>query len=370
LVKPVHFPSTPVPSHQPCTTAFITGMGLLTPLGNSAPHNWQALLAGAHITDHARIDSPATSRATQFALRAAREALADAGSPSLDDTALIVGTSKGPVEDWLASSVATSSSCDFGLGAIANHLARTLYIPGPRLTVSTACSSGLHALIRGAMVIQSGEASRVLVVATEASVHPLFIGSFERLGILPPTGFGCRPFDLDRRGFVMSEAAAAVVLDARPAPGSVAIDRFAMAADASHLTRNSDDALPLKACLRRVIASDPVDLVHAHGTATPHNDSTELAVLEDCFTGAPVAPHLYSHKGAIGHSLGAAGLVSVVLNVLAHRHGTIPPNVQTRNPMPTARVKLEPVTVTRPVRRSIAVAAGFGGQIAAVSLST
>jgi 3-oxoacyl-[acyl-carrier-protein] synthase II len=343
-------------------TSHITGIGLVTCLGGSARQTWDALIAGRYITDHARIDLKGGSRASHLAIRAAREAIASAASPSLPE-AVIVGTSKGAVENWI-----NWGSCEIGLGSIASDLARELGVAGPNLTISTACSSGLHALIRGAMMIEAGEASRVLVVATEASVDPLFIGSFERLGILPPPGFGCRPFDRSRRGFVMSEAAAAVILHAESSSQSVAVEKYQMAADAAHLTRNSDEARPLRHCLRQVAGDEEIDLIHAHGTGTEHNDATELAAFER--VNGTGKPHVYSHKGALGHSLGAAGLVSVVLNVLSHRHALIPPNVQTRDPLPTTRLTICANPVHRSVRRSLAVAAGFGGQIAAVALVT
>jgi len=343
-------------------TPHITGIGLITGLGGTARQTWDALIAGRYICDHARMDLEGGSRASRLAIKAAREAIASAASPSLPE-AVIVGTSKGAVEDWI-----NGDSCQLGLGSIASDLAREVGIAGPIMTISTACSSGLHALIRGAMMIEAGEVSRILVVATEASVHPLFIGSFERLGILPPPGFGCRPFDRSRRGFVMSEAAAAVILEAQPSPESIAVEKFAMAADATHITRNSDEAAPLKHCLRRVAGDDGIDLIHAHGTATEHNDATELAAFEQVFGAGK--PHVYSHKGALGHSLGAAGLVSIVLNVLAHRNGMIPPNIQTREPLPAQNVILSITPVQRSIRRSIVIAAGFGGQIAAIGLTT
>ena len=81
-------------------------------------------------------------------------------------------------------------------------------LDGPALTISAACASGLHALIRATMMIRGGEADRVLVVAAEASVSPIFLGSFRRMGVLPAEGVGCRPFDQARDGFLMSEAAA------------------------------------------------------------------------------------------------------------------------------------------------------------------
>ena len=266
--------------------AHITGVGLVTPLGSSAPRTWDSMLAGSFIPDHARIELASDlnlPRVSRLAIQAAKEAVESSDHHSPGDMALVVGTSKGPVESWLASHSKTSNPHDFGLSAIAVHLARTLEISGPRLTVSTACASGLHALMRGAIMIQTGEASRVLVVAAEASVHPMFIASFQRLGILPPPGVGCRPFDRDRQGFLMSEAAAAVVLESDPSPGSIAIDRVAMGADATHLTRNSDDAMPLRKCIEHVVGSSPIDLVHAHGTGTAHNDATELAALEQVF---------------------------------------------------------------------------------------
>ena len=100
-----------------------------------------------------------------------------------------------------------------GLAQIADELGSGLALRGPRLTVSAACASGLVALIRAAMLIRNDEADFALVVAAEASVHPLFIGSFRRLGVLPKTTGGCRPFDQHREGFFISEAAAAVWLE-------------------------------------------------------------------------------------------------------------------------------------------------------------
>jgi 3-oxoacyl-[acyl-carrier-protein] synthase II len=266
---------------------------------------------------------------------------------------------------------------DPGLGDIAAAVAREWCLGGPRLTVSAACASGIHALIRAAMMIRAGEVRQALVVATEASVHPLFLGSFQRLGVLAKPGAGCRPFDRGRDGFLMSEAAAAVLLEAADAENSqsspaadIVLDRFALAGDATHLTGGDPDARTLRHLLARVIDGRPVDLVHAHGTGTPLNDEAELAAIESAVGPIDHAapPSVYSHKGALGHSLGAAGLVSVVLNCQAHATGVVPPNVQTRDPLPTTRVTLSPAPVRRAVRRSVAVAAGFGGAMAAVSL--
>jgi 3-oxoacyl-(acyl-carrier-protein) synthase len=172
----------------------------------------------------------------------------------------------------------------------------------------------------------------------------------------------------------MSEAAAAVLLEAAAEEdgaghGAICLDRFAVAADATHLTGGDPDGRVLRHLLGRVIDGHPIDLVHAHGTGTPLNDESELEAIEWAAKGQEAPPVLYSHKGAMGHSLGAAGLVSVVLNCQAHATGVVPPNVQTRDPLPTRNVVLSAGPVRRMIRRSVAVAAGFGGAMAAVSLA-
>ena len=174
----------------------------------------------------------------------------------------------------------------------------------------------------------------------------------------------------------MSEAAAAVLMEAEDpnapddGPNSLYVDRFAIGGDATHLTGGDPRLLTLRHLLARVIGGRPVDLVHAHGTGTPTNDEAELAAVESALSPQPTRPGLYSHKGALGHSLGAAGLLSVVLNCHVHATGTIPPNVQTRDPLPSDRLCLSTSAVRRPVRRSITIAAGFGGATAVVGLTS
>ncbi|MEO5740814.1 MAG: beta-ketoacyl synthase N-terminal-like domain-containing protein, partial [Vicinamibacterales bacterium] len=309
--------------------ALITGIGLVSPLGGSADETWDALLGGRCISDHARVSLPGPAdrpRATRLALQAAREAMAHAGwndhDTRADETALVIGTSKGSVEDWTtAGRVAT---CD-GLADLASDVARDCgFGMGPRLTLSAACASGLHALIRAVMMIRGGEARRALIVAAEASVTPLFIGSFRRLGVLAPEGHGCRPFDERRAGFLMSEAASAVCLeasdDATIGRAVAGVDRFAIGNDSTHLTGSDPEARVLRRMLQEVLHHGPIDLVHAHGTGTTANDAVELAAIESTAQEGGGA-QLYSHKGAIGHSLGASGLVSIALNCQSHRHG-------------------------------------------------
>jgi 3-oxoacyl-(acyl-carrier-protein) synthase len=151
--------------------------------------------------------------------------------------------------------------------------------------------------------------------------------------------------------------------------GAVAVERFAFGGDATHLTGTDAKSRTLRHLLSQVVDGRPVDLVHAHGTGTEQNDPAELAAIESVLPESIARrPSLYSHKGALGHSLGAAGLVSVAINWMCHREGLVPANVNTTDPLPTSRLLLSSEPVRRPVRRSIVTASGFGGPTAVISL--
>jgi 3-oxoacyl-[acyl-carrier-protein] synthase II len=395
--------------------AAITGIGLVTVLGQSADETFSALLAGRSISDHSKIPGHSGPlRILPMAHRAAAEALSHAAwTPSLcrdPETALIVGTSKSTIESWITpptssspapgtpgegrgggsslycstvyrstlsrsaglNKIDNSNQSEFlGLSQLAEFLAQKFHFgPGPRLTLSSACSSGLHALARAALAIESGEARRALVVAADASVHPLFISSFKRLGILAPEGHGCRPFDLNRAGFIISEAAAALCLeslDHATAPPLVKIAAWSLASDAAHLTGCDPHALALKKMLHRLTPPD-LDLIHAHATGTHLNDPVELSALSTLPFNSP--PILYSHKAALGHSLGAAGLLSAVINCLCHTHGKVPANPRSPNPLPTPTLRFPREPLNHPIRKSLALAAGFAGPLAAVLFTT
>jgi 3-oxoacyl-[acyl-carrier-protein] synthase II len=344
----------------------ITGFGLVTPLGLTADATWRAILRGEHISDHTPLESMGgPSRIGSLGQAAARQAIEQAAwsSQRLREkaTALVIGTSKGDIRGNEAR-----DSTPFSIF----HFPLSLQTGGPRTTLSAACASGLHALIHASLLLRSPEVDRVLVIAAEASVLPLFIASFQRMGVLSPPERGCRPFDQGRQGFLMSEAAAAVCLEKSTEAGDraiVAVDGFAWGADAHHLTSGDPSGQVLRHLIAQAVGTRQVDLIHAHGTGTIHNDAVELAAIEGMI--GDDSPILFSHKGALGHSLGAAGLVSIVLNCLSHRYGLVPPNVRTLHPMPT-RLTLRRDVISHPIRRSVALAAGFGGSMAAVTLES
>ncbi len=387
----------------------ISSYALLTPFGD-ADQTWSALLDGRCLTESARVDLAAGGphpRVTSLALQVGRDVMRQTKTSvgwhgqvpstgshgqiaSESDTGLIVATSKGEIDTWLeytdprpqnaregaGSTLVAGDVFPMGLAAIAATLVRELRISGPVLTVSAACASGLIALIRGVLMLRSGEARRILVVAAESSFHPLLLASYQRLGVLTDQVTGCRPFDRDRRGFFVGEAAAAVMLETKPtdtfshSPGTpgecCTVDAFALGSDAVSITASDPRGLVLRNLIQRVSGGRGFDLIHAHGTGTDLNDPIELNAIDAAITGAtPV----YSHKGALGHTLGASSLVSVVLNCMAHGRGLIPPNSRTPNPLPTRSAIIADTPLSRPIRRSLIIAAGFGGPVAALACS-
>lgn len=277
----------------------ITGLGLITPLGRNVAQTWEALLRREFIRDHARVggmEFPAgRPRVNHLAITAAKEAVTSAGWNDREiarpDTALVVGTSKGPVENWLTapphmSSYPYESAGRFHVSGLAETSATVAgdvkLGNGPRLTLSAACASGLHALIRATMMIRTGQVHRAIVVAAEASVHPLFLGSFKRLGVLPADGIGCRPFDETRDGFLMSESAAAVCvegIDDMNGRVVAGMDRLAIAGDAVSITTGDPGGEHLARMIRQAMPDESVDQIHAHGTGTPVNDPVEVRAM-------------------------------------------------------------------------------------------
>lgn len=377
----------------------------MTALGCCAADTWSALQRGEFIRQHsaAKLDTSdyeiaGVSRVAALATHAAREAIAAAGwsSQTLCDpsTAIVFGTSKGDINRWIAQTSTSdnmteagrpqklTSTCGsatvhapFDIGAACAQMCEQLNHPaGPRLTLSAACASGLHALIRADLLLRGGYAERVLVVAAEASIHPLFLASFNRLGILASGQEPGRPFDRNRTGFRMSEAAAAVTLE-RPntshdGPPQTTLTHMALAGEAAGLVAGDRQSHAMLKLLTDALNHGPIDIIHAHGTGTVLNDALELAAIEAALQGYPdMSPAIFSHKGALGHSLGASGLVSVVLAMMAHQHGQLPAMPTTIAPEPTTRAILNPAGRPEALRNSLILANGFGGPIALVKLT-
>ena len=186
------------------------------------------------------------------------------------------------------------------------------------------------------------------------------------MGALSKKG-ACRPFDQARDGFLISEAAAAVCIEAGGSEG-LCIDAASFAGDAYHITAIDPQGESLRYILAHLKPERGADLVHAHGTGTELNDPIELAAIEDCFGHA--RPHVFSHKAAMGHTQGAAGMIGVVLNVMMHEKHRVLPIANLHTPILTHSVTLAQRPLDRPIARSVILAAGFGGATAGVALVT
>jgi 3-oxoacyl-[acyl-carrier-protein] synthase II len=361
----------------------ITGIGLITPLGGNCEETFRSLLEGEFITcdSRAKFADGQGGKVNELALAAAWEALRQAGWRDWSEpSAIIAGTSKGDIESWIEQIENLQANrpavypwgTRLGLGDLAATVAEKLGAEQCiRLTYSAACASALHALIRAVMMIRSGEIERALVVAAESSLHPLFVGCFDRLGVLAKAGEPCRPFDVHRRGFHISQCAAAVCLESsRSAQGRgiATIERIGLAGDAFHITGSDPTAATLAKVLKCVVGPDALDLIHAHGTGTVANDATELAAISSVLCSSSPCPNVYSHKAALGHSLGASGLVSLVLSCMMHQQGVVLPNICTADAMVHEKLAVCRADSRRAVQRSVVISSGFGGAIGVVGL--
>jgi len=382
------------PARENRIVPVIAGVGLISPLGDCLDSTWQSLMAGRYITDHSPAqfaDRPGSARIMQLAIAAAREAMRSAGPAAsgrtAGDAAVIIGTSKGPAQRWITPKPVEISFANIsagrcgcvdgaGLGEVAAAVADALDLAGPRLTYSAACASGLHALIRGAMMIVDGDVDAALVIGAESSLQEIFLASFQRLGLLADLKIGCRPMDEFRDGLLVSEAAAAVWMVRSDSPDighvrlPIVVESMFMGSDGYHLTGVDPDGKALRTLIEQTLGESGVDLVHAHATGTRANDGVELDALDEALDRRGCNAIAYSHKGALGHSLGASGMVSTVLAVKSHQTGTVAGNIRTSHPLATRHLQISQRPIHATIARTLILAAGFGGPVATVCLKT
>jgi 3-oxoacyl-(acyl-carrier-protein) synthase len=338
--------------------AVITGCGVVSPLGVGAPAFWEGLVAGRSavapirgfpaddLTPHAAAEVPAVvtndpDRAGAFALAAAIEAASDAGlSLAVLDagrTGVALGTTLGGMrifEAWQADA-RRGASPPPGLEHVpyfapAVRLARVLGCRGPVATTQLACASATHAIALGVEWVRAGHADVVLAGGTDLLCRFVVAG----FNCLRATAEEARPFDRDRRGLVLGEGAAVLVIEeemharARAARVRARLTGVGAAADAVHMTAPDREGGGAARAMAAALAdaglpADAVGFVSAHGTGTPYNDAMEAVALGQLF--APGQVPINSIKGAIGHTLGAAGAFEAVLCAYVLERGVIPP---------------------------------------------
>lgn len=390
--QPANDNDTPAPRIR------IDGLGLITPLTQGAWPNYRALLDGRSIADRAPrvpkgVDPVTMVRAVgavasavirpgdpaiELAETALREAATDADVP-LNHLPVFVGSSKGAIAHWALDPMRHPLVTALGPhGYLANQLAtRTgCSVIG---NVIAACASSLVALdlARRWLLMQSrsGDANRATtaaVVTSEAALVPLFIHSYRKLGVLAPTtptGYRQRPLSTSRQGFMLGQIGCAMVLrlaTKSPEPGDIDLLDSAVGGEANDIIRPSPTMDALAHLALRLVTGRDVDVLHPHAPGTVDHDPIELARLIEAGRGRPMK--VYANKGALGHSLGAAGLTSLVIAALSAKARQLPPMPWLDDPMPVdGQSGVELTSHAQPIGATsthAAFAAGFGGHVA------
>lgn len=408
----------------------VTGMGVITSLGQGLADNWAALTSGksgihyinrfdtegmstriAGTVDFIDIPAPnSVERSYAMARETTIEALAQAGiagdfngplflaappvEPEWSDRFALAERSPPPAHpgdayDRFLAAMREKPDPVFleavQFGSISERLADRFGTRGLPVTLSTACASGATAIQLGVEAIRQGRTDRALTVATDGSVSAESVIRFSLLSALStqndPPEKASKPFSKDRDGFVIAEGAATLVLEslesaiARGATVLGIVQGCGEKADHFHRTRSSPDGGPAIATIRAALedaglGESAIGYINAHGTSTPENDKMEygamLAVFGDRLKNIPVS----SNKSMIGHTLTAAGAVEAVFSIQTMLTGTVPPTINYANPDPTIELDVVPN-----VKRSAEVAAvlsnsfGFGGQNASLVMT-
>lgn len=371
--------------HRGRPRVVVTGMGVKTPAGQTVDAMWQTMLAGTPMAGPITLFDPTehsvkiacevrdfdavpyvgpkevrrTDRATLLGLAAAADAIVDAGARTTEGSdeddglaapkhrrGVVAGSGVGGIrtlEDQVISYAEKGpmrTSPFLVPMMMANATAAMVAIhegwTGPNLAVATACATGANAIGEGARMVREGYADVVVCGGTEASVAPVAMSAFARMGALSkrPPEEASRPFDVDRDGFVMGEGAGFVVLEtldhalSRGATIRGEILGYGSTCDAYHITAPLESGAGMAACMEVALSDaglepSAIGHVNAHGTSTPHNEAAESAALAKVFgdQGVPVT----STKGVTGHLIGAAGAVEAIAALLSVAEGQVPP---------------------------------------------
>ena len=367
----------------------VTGMGMLTPLGNNVSDNWDNILNGkSGISEISAFDPEAFAskiagqvkdfdpesivdkkdlkkmdRFIIFSLEATRQAIEDAGLdfannellqartgallgvgigglPIIEEQARIY-REKGPrrISPFFIPAVITNMA--------AGHITIKYGLRGPNFSVTSACASGAHSIGEAAQYIRDGQADVMVAGGCESAITPLAIGGFASMKALstrnssPETA--SRPFDKDRDGFVLSEGAGTVILEdyehasRRGATIYGEVTGYGFSSDAYHMTNpapGGDGAgLSMKLAIKEAgLNPDDISYVNAHGTSTPAGDGVETAALKTVFGDHASKVWVSSTKSMIGHTLGAAGAIESIYSLLALKNQVAPPTINLENP--------------------------------------
>lgn len=383
----------------------ITGWGVVSPIGNTAASYWSNLLQGvsglaaptlvpadqllqkvvaevknfdplAHFTDR---ELASMDRVSQFVVVAAQEARAQSGisfeNGLAERTATIIGTGIGGQtthDDSFKRLYRDGSTRAHPLtiprlmaSAPASQISMHLGLKGPAFAVSSACASATHAIGLAFQMVRSGVATCAVTGGVEACITLGAMKAWEGMRVMAPDA--CRPFSIDRKGMVIGEGAAILVLETleharrRGAQILGEIIGFGMSADAKDIISPDEDGMVRaidSALADAEIAPGDIQYVNAHGTGTAANDLTETRALKRVFGAHAAKLAISSTKSMIGHALGAAGALELVATFLGMRDGVAPPTIGYLGPDPACDLDYVP-NGARPMRIDAALSNSF-----------
>ena len=397
----------------------VTGLGAISPLGNTVNALWDNALAGkSGVARIAKFDPVAAGVETQFAaevknfdptdyierketrrmdpfvqfaVAAASEAIASArlDDSRIDKTRVGVVVSSGigglstferEFEKYFEKGVSRLSPFFIPMmisDMAAGHISIQHGFKGPNFAITSACASGSHAIAECFRAIERGEADIMVCGGSEAAVTPMGVGGFNAMKALSTRNDdpqrASRPFDKERDGFVMGEGAGIIVLEAlesavrRGVEINGEIVGVGSTADAHHITAPAPGGEGAIRAMKRALAEAgvapaEVQYVNAHGTSTPANDKAETDAIAQVFGEQASQLNISSTKSMIGHLLGAAGAIEFILTVLSCKHEVIHPTINQITPDPECYLNYTPnEAVHRDVQVALSNSFGFGG---------
>ena len=374
---------------MPNRRVVITGLGCISPLGNDVQSTWKAVLngeSGVGLITHfdttdfrTRIAAEVkgfdpvqsigkrlarrTDRFTQLALEAAAQAVKDSGvvvdDNNRDRIGVIIGSGIGGIDSLVKES---NKFFEKGPRRVSPHMIPMMlpdsapgYIAiahgmrGPNMTIVTACASSANAIGEATEMIRRGAADMILTGGAEAAIIPVAVAGFITMNAVSGRNDtpkeACRPFDLNRDGFVMGEGAACLILEsyesaqARGANILAEVVGYSATGDAFHMTAPAEDAAGAEICMRNALANaglepEQIDYINAHGTSTKLNDVGETRAIKAVFGDHAYRLAVSSTKSMTGHLLGAAGALESIFCVLALQDNVIPPTINYQTPDP------------------------------------
>ncbi|MBX9444364.1 beta-ketoacyl-ACP synthase II [Dickeya chrysanthemi] len=364
----------------------VTGLGMLSPVGNTVASTWNALLAGQSgisLIDHFDTSAYATRFAglvkdfnsedfisrkearkmdafIQYGIAAGIQAMQDSGLEVTEANAGRIGAAIGSGIGGLGLIEENHGALMHGgprkispffvpstiVNMVAGHLSIMFGLRGPTISIATACTSGVHNIGHAARIIAYNDADVMLAGGAEKASTPLGVGGFGAARALSTRNdnpqAASRPWDKDRDGFVLGDGAGILVLEEyehakkRGAKIYAEIVGFGMSSDAYHMTSPPENgagaALAMENALRDAgITTEKIGYINAHGTSTPAGDKAEAHAVKSVF-GADTRVLVSSTKSMIGHLLGAAGAVESIFCILALRDNAVPPTINLDNP--------------------------------------